>query len=113
MIVPTFVGGGVVWDLFHSWLAILIWVIVVGAFTGWLIGVKMSGAPDGTAMKEGWFLRWTEEGTMEDQEKKRPEDQVEGTKGEENLPFCTTAPSAEQARAENEDEPCDDARGGK
>ena len=27
------------------------------------------------------------------------------------LPFCRTAPSAEQARASDEDEPCDDARG--
>jgi hypothetical protein len=30
----------------------------------------------------------------------------------EQLPYCTTAPSAEQARAEDEDEPCDDARTG-
>jgi hypothetical protein len=26
--------------------------------------------------------------------------------------FCTTAPSAEHARARNEDEPCDDGRAG-
>jgi hypothetical protein len=26
-------------------------------------------------------------------------------------PFCTKAPSAEQSRASDEDEPCDDARG--
>ena len=30
---------------------------------------------------------------------------------EEPLPFCSTAPSAEHARALNEDEPCDDSRG--
>ena len=30
---------------------------------------------------------------------------------EEGLPFCTTAPSAEHARAGAEDEPCDDFRG--
>ena len=30
---------------------------------------------------------------------------------EKTLPSCTTAPSAEHARASNEDEPCDDARG--
>jgi hypothetical protein len=29
----------------------------------------------------------------------------------EPLPSCTTAPSAEHARAHDEDEPCDDARG--
>lgn len=31
---------------------------------------------------------------------------------DEKLPYCTTAPSAEQARSEDEDEPCDDGRGG-
>ncbi len=29
-----------------------------------------------------------------------------------DLPFCTTAPSAEHARATNEDEPCDDGSAG-
>ncbi len=29
-----------------------------------------------------------------------------------DLPFCTTAPSAEHARATNEDEPCDDGTAG-
>ena len=33
-------------------------------------------------------------------------------KAEEDLPFCTTAPDAEHARAHNEDEPCDDSRSG-
>lgn len=32
-------------------------------------------------------------------------------KPEEPLSACRTAPSAEHARAANEDEPCDDARG--
>jgi hypothetical protein len=31
---------------------------------------------------------------------------------EEKLPYCTTAPSAEHARAQDEDEPCDDGRAG-
>ena len=33
-------------------------------------------------------------------------------KAEETLPFCTTAPDAEQARSHDEDEPCDDSRSG-
>jgi nicotinamidase/pyrazinamidase len=33
-----------------------------------------------------------------------------GDENEEGLPFCTTAPSAEHARAGAEDEPCDDFR---
>ncbi|MBW2608918.1 MAG: hypothetical protein JRC68_01050 [Deltaproteobacteria bacterium] len=31
---------------------------------------------------------------------------------EEELPVCTSAPSAEQARAHDDDEPCDDGRKG-
>jgi len=33
-------------------------------------------------------------------------------KSEEELPYCTTAPSAEHHRAHGEDEPCDDATSG-
>lgn len=33
-------------------------------------------------------------------------------KVEEKLPFCTTAPSAEHHRAQDDDEPCDDGRSG-
>jgi len=30
MIVPTFVGAGAVWSLFHSWVAVGVWVAIVG-----------------------------------------------------------------------------------
>ena len=33
-------------------------------------------------------------------------------KNVEDLPYCTTAPSAEHMRANEEDEPCDDGRSG-
>jgi hypothetical protein len=33
-------------------------------------------------------------------------------KDEEPVPFCTTAPSAEHARGELDDDPCDDYREG-
>lgn len=33
-------------------------------------------------------------------------------KSDEKLPYCTTAPSAEHARARNDDEPCDDGKTG-
>ncbi len=33
-------------------------------------------------------------------------------KPEEQLPPCTTAPSAEHGRAHDDDEPCDDGRAG-
>ena len=32
-------------------------------------------------------------------------------KAEDELPHCTTAPSAEHGRGDEEDEPCDDSRG--
>jgi hypothetical protein len=54
-----------------------------------------------------------EERIMEEQEKKETEEQAEKKKEEtEPMPFCTTAPSPEHARAEDDDEPCDDSRSG-
>lgn len=29
MIVPTFVGAGAVWSIFHSWTAVSVWVAIV------------------------------------------------------------------------------------
>jgi hypothetical protein len=51
---------------------------------------------------------------MAQSKKKPPKEKAKKEKkkkAEAPLPFCTTAPSAEQERAFNEDEPCDDARG--
>ena len=49
---------------------------------------------------------------MAEQKEEKEETQAEKKKAEEELPFCTTAPSAEHARAAEEDEPCDDFREG-
>jgi hypothetical protein len=50
---------------------------------------------------------------MEDQEKKKIDEQAKSKKeDEEPMPFCTTAPSAEHARGADDDEPCDDSRSG-
>jgi hypothetical protein len=50
---------------------------------------------------------------MSEEKEKKEEKQIKKKKkngpAEESLPFCKTAPSAEHARAANEDEPCDDA----
>lgn len=43
---------------------------------------------------------------LEEQEKRKKKN------ADEKLPYCTTAPSAEQARASDDDEPCDDGREG-
>ena len=51
---------------------------------------------------------------MTENAEKQPEDQVkkQKKKSEEQLPFCTSAPSAEHARGMEEEEPCDDSRSG-
>lgn len=54
-------------------------------------------------MKEGVkFMPEKKEETSEEERKRK--------KAEVPLPFCTTAPSAEHARGDREDEPCDDSR---
>ena len=50
-----------------------------------------------------------EEKNVEELEKKK---KVKKKNAEEKLPYCTTAPSAEQARTYDDDEPCDDGREG-
>lgn len=51
---------------------------------------------------------------MEEKNRKELEKQKKKKKKEidETLPYCTTASSAEQARAFDDDEPCDDGRDG-
>jgi hypothetical protein len=50
---------------------------------------------------------------MEEKEEKREEEQEKKKKkNEDELPFCTTAPSAEHSRGDEEEEPCDDFREG-
>ena len=33
MIVPTFVLGGAIWDIFHNWLAVLALILIMGGCT--------------------------------------------------------------------------------
>jgi len=51
---------------------------------------------------------------MEEKKAEELEDQVKGKKKnvDDKLPYCTTSPSAEQARSDDDGEPCDDGRGG-
>ena len=41
MLIPTFVGAGVVWALFESWIAVLIWVVIMGVVAGNIITGKL------------------------------------------------------------------------
>ena len=52
---------------------------------------------------------------MEERKTKKPGvNEKVGDRGtdDEQIPFCTNAPSAEHARANVDDEPCDDGREG-
>ena len=49
---------------------------------------------------------------MEDEKEKASAEKADENNSEEKLPFCTTAPSAEHARGEDDDEPCEDFRDG-
>jgi len=37
MIVPTFVGGGAIWNFVHSWTLIVIWIIAMAVCYRWII----------------------------------------------------------------------------
>jgi hypothetical protein len=61
------------------------------------------------------FLLLKGDQEMEDKEKKELQEEKEREKKKqlnEQLPACTTAPSAEHARGSDDDEPCDDGRSG-
>jgi hypothetical protein len=60
-------------------------------------------------MKREWRFDDMEENEKQDIQKEEP---AQVKKEEEQLPYCTHAPSAEHARAAQEDEPCDDGRTG-
>jgi len=44
MIIPTFVVAGAIWDMIHSWFAIVVWVVIMGLVTGSVIMGKLSRA---------------------------------------------------------------------
>jgi membrane protein required for beta-lactamase induction len=46
MIVPTFVVGGAIWDIFHNWFAVLVWVIIMGGCAHRVIKSVSQASPD-------------------------------------------------------------------
>jgi hypothetical protein len=45
MIVPTFVGGGALWDIFHhSWLPVFGWIVLMALCAGAIVSEKFSRA---------------------------------------------------------------------
>ena len=49
---------------------------------------------------------------MEEKKIEELEEQKKKKNVDDKLPYCTTSPSAEQARSDEDDEPCDDGRRG-
>jgi hypothetical protein len=45
MIVPTFVVGGAIWDIFHTWFAVLVWVVLMGGCTYKVITAVSQASP--------------------------------------------------------------------
>jgi VIT1/CCC1 family predicted Fe2+/Mn2+ transporter len=42
MIVPAFVGAGALWAVFHNWIAVILWLLVITGLTGAIIAGKFS-----------------------------------------------------------------------
>ncbi|MBW2064210.1 MAG: hypothetical protein JRJ03_04670 [Deltaproteobacteria bacterium] len=43
MLIPTFVGGGALWDIFGgSWIPVVVWVIIMAFVAGGIINEKIS-----------------------------------------------------------------------
>ncbi|MBN2124400.1 MAG: hypothetical protein JW821_08930 [Deltaproteobacteria bacterium] len=42
MIVPSFVGGGALWALFHCWAVVVIWILIMMGLTGSIVTGKLS-----------------------------------------------------------------------
>ena len=40
MIIPTFVGGGAVWDIFGNWIAVIVWIIIMICLYGRILSKK-------------------------------------------------------------------------
>ncbi len=44
MIVPTFVGSGAVWDIFGSWVAVIVWVIIMAMLSGTILSGRLTSS---------------------------------------------------------------------
>ena len=45
MIIPAFVGAGAIWDIFHKWVPVLIWVLLMAGVTGAIVRRVFSSRP--------------------------------------------------------------------
>ncbi|MDB9823507.1 hypothetical protein OAC89_07400 [Deltaproteobacteria bacterium] len=40
MIIPSFVGSGALWQIFHSWPAVIAWIIIMAGLYGGILFKK-------------------------------------------------------------------------
>ena len=44
MIIPSFVGSGLLWNIFNNWIPVLIWIIIMAFLYGGILTGKLSKA---------------------------------------------------------------------
>lgn len=49
MIIPSFVGGGAVWELIHSWGAVIAWILLMAAVYGMILYKGRGGSSSDVA----------------------------------------------------------------
>ncbi len=42
LVVPAFVGGGAVWEIFNNWWVVLVWVVIMAFLYGGFFSGKLS-----------------------------------------------------------------------
>ena len=42
-IIPTFVGGGLMWQIFHGWWAVLLWILIMAFLCGGFLTGRLFG----------------------------------------------------------------------
>jgi len=44
MIIPSFVGGGAIWDIFHSYIPVFIWIAIMIVVYGAILKGKLASS---------------------------------------------------------------------
>ena len=46
LIIPSFVGGGALWEAFHNWFAVLAWLVIMLFVYGGILSQKYKKSPE-------------------------------------------------------------------
>ena len=47
MIIPTFVGGGAIWNFVQSWTFVMIWILIMALCYRWIIAGRIFKGQEG------------------------------------------------------------------